>query len=78
MALDDEILDEFNQEPNKPEDELHMGLRVLSFCIPIAGAIIYFTTDSRLKNKKQQACTAALLGMGLNLILKVLSTVAGG
>ncbi len=78
MDLDDEILDDFKKEPDQPEDELHMGLRVLSFCIPIAGAIIYFTTDSQLENKKQQACTAALLGIGLNIFLKILGTVVGG
>jgi len=75
---DDQILDDLNDGGMQPNDELHTGLKVLSFCIPIAGAIIYFTTNERFPNKKKQACTAALLGMGLNLILKILSTVVGG
>ena len=79
MALDDDILDSLDEEPNRPsDDELHMGLRVLSFCIPIAGAVIYFTTNERFPRKKKQACTAALWGIGINLILRVLGTIAGG
>ena len=77
MAFDDEILDRMDDEPRRSEDELHMGLRVLSFCIPIAGAVIYFTTNDRFPNKKKQACTAALWGIGINLVLRVLSALAG-
>ena len=35
-----------NQNPNadqpQNQEDLEIGLKVLSFCIPIAGAIIYF------------------------------------
>lgn len=36
---------EDNQLPpqENPEDKLSTGFMILSFCIPIAGAIIYFT-----------------------------------
>jgi len=77
MALDDEILDEFNNEPNKSsEDELHMGLRVLSFCIPIAGAIIYFTTDSNLKNNIKHYCwRIKIISVSKNSILELCKRV---
>jgi len=32
---------------NKPDDELGTGLAVLSFCIPIAGALIYFSNKDK-------------------------------
>jgi len=80
MAFDDEILDDLNKEPrnNDANEELHMGLRVLSFCIPIAGAIIYFTTNERFPKKKNQACTAALWGIGINMVLRILTAIGGG
>ena len=79
MAFDDEILDRMDEEPHRSEDELHTGLKVLSFCIPIAGAVIYFTTnEQRFPRKRQQACTAALWGIGLNIVIRILTTIAGG
>lgn len=64
--------------PNDP-DELHVGLKILSFCIPLAGAIIYFTTDrTRYPNKGKQACYAALIGMAVGVIIQVLMVVLGG
>lgn len=78
MAFDDEILDRPNEEPNNSGDELHTGLKVLSFCIPIAGAVIYFTTNEQFPKKKKQACTLALWGIGFNIVLRILTTIAGG
>ncbi|MCB9273613.1 MAG: hypothetical protein H6564_06190 [Lewinellaceae bacterium] len=81
MEHEDEILDAPEEHERGPEgeDELHMGLRVLSFCIPLAGAIIYFTTDrERYPHKAQQACYAALWGMGVSLLLNILTTILEG
>ena len=59
-------------------DELHIGLKILSFCIPLAGAIIYFTTDRvRYPNKGKQACYAALIGVGVGILIQVLFMVLG-
>lgn len=65
-------------EQNNSEDELHIGLKILSFCIPLAGAIIYFTTNEKYPNKKKQACYAALIGIGFGLVMRVLGTVLAG
>ena len=81
MENEDQILDAPEEREGGPgeDDNLHMGLRVLSFCIPLAGAIIYFTTDrERYPNKAQQACYAALWGMGLSLLLNILTTLLEG
>lgn len=66
-----------NLNPNDP-DELHIGLKILSFCIPLAGAIIYFTTDrTRYPNKGKQACYAALIGVGVGILIQVLMVILG-
>lgn len=61
-------------ESNFPqkEDKLSTGLKILSFLIPIAGAVIYFANKSNSPNKAQSACTAALWGVGLSIALNVL------
>lgn len=66
-------------EFNKPsEDKLNTGLTVLSFCIPIAGAIIYFSNKDQSPNKAKTACYAALGGIGIGLLLNILTAVLGG
>jgi hypothetical protein len=77
MENENEFLDAPENNMNN-DDELHIGLKILSFCIPLAGAIIYFTTNERYPNKKQQACYAALIGMGVGLVLRVITTMMGG
>lgn len=70
-----------NQDYNNPTDpdDLHIGLKILSFCIPLAGAIIYFTTDrARYPNKAKQACYAALIGAAVGVIIQVIMVVIGG
>ena len=77
MENENEFLDTPENNMNN-DDELHIGLKILSFCIPLAGAIIYFTTNKEYPNKKQQACYAALIGMGVGLVLRVITTMMGG
>ncbi len=69
--------DQINQQ-NNPEDELSTGLKVLSFCIPLAGAVIYFMNKTDNPNKAKTACYAALIGMGVGIVLQIIATVAGG
>jgi len=68
--------DQLNQNSN-PNDELSTGLKVLSFCIPLAGAIIYFTSKKDSPNKAKSACHAALWGFGIGIVLQIIATVAG-
>jgi hypothetical protein len=58
-----------------PSDELGMGLTILSFCIPIAGAIIYFSNVDKMPNKAKSACHAALWGVGIGIVLKIITRV---
>ena len=54
--MENQFLDSPELEPNDPDnEELHVGLRVLAFCIPIAGLIIYMSVSG--EKKRKQACT---------------------
>jgi len=59
-------------------DKLSTGLKVLSFCIPIAGAIIYFINKTDSPNKAKSAGRAALWGFGIGLAWQIYSTVVAG
>ena len=70
---------EENQLPpqENPDDKLSTGLAILSFCIPIAGAIIYFSNKDKMPNKAKSACHAALWGVGIGVVLNILGRLAG-
>lgn len=70
---------EENQLPpqENPDDKLSTGLAILSFCIPIAGAIIYFSNKDTMPNKAKSACHAALWGFGIGILLNILGRLAG-
>jgi hypothetical protein len=64
----------FPQE--NPDDRLSTGLQVLSFCIPIAGAIIYFSEKDKYPNKAKAACHAALFGLGVGILINIVVTMS--
>lgn len=70
---------EENQLPpqENPDDKLSTGLAILSFCIPIAGAIIYFSNKDKMPNKAKSACHAALWGFGIGVVLNIIGRLAG-
>ncbi len=72
------MADEFNNPGGGPEDKLNPGLMVLSFCIPLAGAIIYFVKREKEPKSAQTACYAALAGMAIGIVLRVIMTVSQG
>ena len=45
-----------------PDDKLSTGLAILSFCIPIAGAIIYFSNKDTMPNKAKSALSRSIMG----------------
>lgn len=62
---------------NTEKDELGTGWIVLSFCIPLAGAIMYFNHKERSPGKAKSACNAALIGFGIGILIRVAATVGG-
>lgn len=70
--------DEFTNPGGMPEDKLNPGLMVLSFCIPLAGAIIYFVKKDKEPKSAQTACYSALIGIVFGIVLRVILTVTQG
>ena len=68
-----------NQNPNvnQPQDQedLEMWMKVLSFCIPIAGAVIYFMNKDKAPVKAKSACTMALIGFGVGLVAQIIQRI---
>jgi hypothetical protein len=69
MIMDSDTHNDFE---NQQKDKLGTGLSILSFCIPLAGAIIYFSNKSDKPDKAQQACHLALWGLALGFILNLI------
>jgi hypothetical protein len=69
-------MDDFNQNyqknSNQSNEDLHIGLKILSFCIPLAGAIIYFVKKDNEPVAAKSACTLALIGLAVNIVLTVI------
>ena len=63
--------------PGNGEDKLNIGLTILSFCIPLAGAIIYFVKKEKEPKSAKTACIAALIGVGVGIIINIIITIAG-
>ena len=63
---------------NQPKkDELGSGMTILSFCIPIAGAIVYYINKDESPKKARTACYAALWGLGIGVLLNIIATLSG-
>ncbi|HLT24040.1 MAG TPA: hypothetical protein VK004_02845 [Ignavibacteria bacterium] len=56
-------------------EDLNIGLKILSFCIPLAGAIIYFVKKDKEPVAAKSACTWALVGFGLGIVINVIVAV---
>lgn len=70
-------MEENSNLQEQQEDKLHIGLQILSFCIPLAGAVLYFVYKKDKPNSAKTACYAALIGFGLGIVLNILAAVLG-
>ncbi len=60
------------------QEGLGTPLKIVSFCIPIVGAILYKEKKKDAPVKSKQACNMALIGFGVSLLLQIIATVLGG
>jgi hypothetical protein len=54
------------------DDELETGFKILSFCIPLAGIILYFTHKEKYPRKSSQACSLAWWGIGVSVVINII------
>lgn len=66
----------FNQ-PN-PDDKPNIGLNILSFCIPLAGLIIYLVHKDKSPIKANSAGKFALISVGIGIVFRVIAAIFGG
>jgi hypothetical protein len=75
FKLDQAEISHLNQDQIQDDEELNLGLKILSFCIPLAGAIIYFMNNKTHPKKAQQACSMAVWGFVVGIIINVISYI---
>jgi len=63
------------QQPTSSADKLSTPLTILSFCIPLAGAIIYFMKKDKEPASAKTACTAALIGFGVGIVINIIVAI---
>ncbi len=56
-------------------DKLSTPLTILSFCIPLAGAIIYFMKKDKEPASAKTACTAAVIGFVVGIVINIIVAV---
>jgi hypothetical protein len=62
-----------DENGSNPNDQPSAGLNILSFLIPLVGLIIYLTERDRSPRKATSAGKAALWGVGITVILSMIS-----
>lgn len=66
----------FPEQNNPKDDELGIPLTIVSFCIPLVGAILYFVHKDKSRQKANTACYAALAGLAIGIIIRVATMAA--
>ncbi|WP_347050341.1 hypothetical protein [Flavobacterium olei] len=69
---------EFENRNNKSTEDLNTGLKVLSFCIPLAGAIIYFIKKEEQPVAAKSACNLALIGFAVGIVARIIQYAVAG
>lgn len=67
--------DNFQNNGNK--EDLETVLKIVSFCIPLVGAILYFVNKDKAPLKAKSACNMALYGFGFGILLNIIFYVLG-
>ncbi|EJL66187.1 hypothetical protein [Flavobacterium sp. CF136] len=78
MSEENSKFDEFENKNNKSNEDLSTGLKVLSFCIPLAGAIIYFVKKNEEPVAAKSACNMALIGFAVGVVVRIIQYAALG
>ena len=56
-------------------EDLSMILKIVSFCIPLVGAILWFINKDKNPKAAKSACTFALVGVAVGIIINVIVTL---
>ena len=64
-------------ESNTNEEPLDGVVKVISFCIPLVGGILYFVHKSSAPQKSKDACNMALYGIGFSFLMNIIAAISG-
>ncbi len=56
-------------------EDLSMILKIVSFCIPLVGAILWFINKDKNPKAAKSACTFALVGVAVGIVINVVVTL---
>ena len=65
-------------ETKKEEEDLNGLVKVLSFCFPFVGGLVYLNHKGSSPKKASAACSCALWGLGIGILINILTAVANG
>lgn len=65
-----------DQNPN-PGQGADTIMKVVSFCFPIVGAILYFVWKNEKPQAAKDVCKFALIGFGVSIVLYIIMMVMG-
>ena len=63
--------------PVQKQDDLGIVLKIVSFCIPLVGAILYFVKKGDQPVAAKQACTFALIGLAVGIVINIIVYLTG-
>jgi uncharacterized membrane protein len=56
-------------------EDLSLILKIVSFCIPLVGAILWFINKDKNPKAAKSACTFAIIGVVVGILINVILTV---
>lgn len=71
MSEENSKFNEFERN-DKSNQDLSTPLKVLSFCIPLAGGIIYFVKKDEEPVAAKSACNLALIGLAVGIVVQII------
>lgn len=78
MSEENSKFNEFENRNDNSQEDLSTGLKVLSFCIPLAGAIIYFVKKNDQPVAAKSACNMALIGFAVGIVVRIIQYATMG
>ncbi len=57
------------------QEDLSLILKIVSFCIPLVGAILWFINKDKNPKAAKSACTFAIVGIVVGIVINVIVSV---
>ncbi len=68
----------YNPNPNPNPQGADLIIKILSFCFPIVGLVLYFVWQKERPQAAKDVCTWAAIGFGVGVVFYIIMALAGG